>query len=118
MTDLYCSECELSYSNNAISSGQKYLKSGNVLGSTARADKTKTESKSCCQNTRGKLCCLCKNRPLCLIIALSLKIFIYSFILLNFSLSFVHGANKHLETQGSLCIFAFSITLPHLCNIL
>ena len=81
MTDLYCSECELSDSNNAISSSQKYLKCGNVLGSTTRADKTKTESKSCCQNTGGKLCCLCENRPLCLIIALSLANFhIYVYI--------------------------------------
>ena len=80
MTDLYCSEWELSYSSNAISSGQKCLKCGNVLDGTARADKTKTESKSCCQNTGAKLCCLCENRPLCLFITLSLAnfhIFVY-----------------------------------------
>ena len=115
MTDLYCSECELSDSNNAISSGQKCLKCGNVLGSTTRADKTKTESKSCCQNTGGKLCCLCENRPLCLIIALSLANFhIYMFILLNFSLSFVHGANKLFLSINTLRLRVASVYLSRI----
>ena len=80
IANIHCSECGLSYSKNAISSEQKCLECGKVLDSTVSADKSPTESKSCCQKIGGKLCCLCENRPLCLIITLSLAnfhIFVY-----------------------------------------
>ena len=80
MADIYCSECGLSYSNSNTSSDRNCLECGTVLGSEVPADKHATEEKGCCQKMGGKLCCLCKNRPLCLIITLSLAnfhIFVY-----------------------------------------
>ena len=80
MADIYCSECGLSYSNSNTSSDRNCLECGTVLDSEKPADKHSKEEKGCCHKIGGKLCCLCKNRPLCLIITLSLAnfhIFVY-----------------------------------------
>ena len=73
MAEIYCSECGVSYSGSDVSSEKNCTECGKVIDSEMPADKhSTTTTKSRCQNIKGKLCCICENRPLCLIITLSL----------------------------------------------